>query len=115
LLVHGEPDAVEGLADSLSTAGLERTRILAPELDQAFDITFAGGRWQAVPSKAALAPRLDATQAKAPRDWHNDYAALLLDLRNALQQEADDRRRQALLTEVRRLIDGHRAAPRPRR
>ena len=44
LLVHGEPDVVEGLTDSLSMAGLERMRILAPELDQAFEIEFRDGR-----------------------------------------------------------------------
>ncbi len=109
MLVHGEPDAAQGLADSLSAAGLERPRILAPELDQAFDIAFRDGRWQALPSHAATAPRLAAAQASAPRDWHNDYAAALLDLRHALQQESDDRRRQQLLSEVRRLIGSHRA------
>ena len=107
LLVHGEPDAVRDLADSLSASGLERPRILAPELDQAFDIIFADGRWQAVPSPAAAVPRLASAQASAPRDWHNDYAAALIDLRNALRQESDDRRRQQLLNEVRRLIGSH--------
>jgi metallo-beta-lactamase family protein len=109
LLVHGEPHAIQGLADSLSAAGLERARLLAPELDQAFEIAFMDGRWQAVPSKAAAHARLAAAEASAARDWHNDYAALLLDLRSALRQETDDRRRQELLGEVRRLIDGHRA------
>ena len=56
LLVHGEPGAVEGLTDSLSMAGLERTRILAPELDQAFEIELRDGRWVAIPSKAAVTP-----------------------------------------------------------
>jgi metallo-beta-lactamase family protein len=110
LLVHGEPDAVNGLADALSAAGLEHPRIVALELDQAFDIAFRDGGWRAIPSRTAVAPRLDAAQASAPRDWHNDYAALLLDLRTALQRETDDRRRQQLLGEVRRLIDAHRTA-----
>lgn len=109
LLVHGEPDAVQGLADSLSAAGLERSHIVAPELDQAFDIAFRDGRWQTVPSHTAAAPRLGPEQASASRDWHNDYAAALLDLRNALRQETDDRRRQQLLDEVRRLIGSHAA------
>ena len=109
LLVHGEPDALQGLAGSLSAAGLVRSRIRAPELDQAFDIVFRDSRWQAVPSQAAAAPRLASAQASASRDWHNDYAAALLDLRNALQQESDDRRRQQLLDEVRRLIGSHHA------
>jgi metallo-beta-lactamase family protein len=109
LLVHGEPDAVRGLADSLSTVGLECSRIYAPDLDQAFDIVFRTGRWQTVPSLAAAIPRLAPAQASASRDWHNDYAAALLDLRTALQQESDDRRRQQLLDEVRRLIGSHRS------
>ncbi|SEP32662.1 metallo-beta-lactamase family protein [Rhodospirillales bacterium URHD0017] len=104
MLVHGEPDAVQGLADSLSAAGLERPRIVAPELDQAFSIVFHDGRWQALPSQAAATPRLPPAQASAARDWHNDYAETLLDLRNALLQQNDDRRRQQLLNEVRRLI-----------
>lgn len=107
MLVHGEPDAVQGLADSLSAAGLERSRIAAPELDQAFGIVFHDGRWQALPSPAAATPRLAPAQASAARDWHNDYAAALLDLRHALQQESDDRRRQQLLNEVRGLIASH--------
>ena len=60
LLVHGEPGAVEGLTDSLSMAGLERTRILAPELDQAFEISFGtAARWQfprRLPSHPASTP-----------------------------------------------------------
>lgn len=107
LLVHGEPNAIQGLADSLATSGLDRPRILAPKLDLAFEIAFMDGRWQAAPSKAAAQVRLAAGEASAGRDWHNDYAALLLDLRTALRQETDDRRRQELLGEVRRLIDGH--------
>lgn len=112
LLVHGEPGAALGLADGLSAAGLERQRICAPKLDQAFDIAFRDGRWQAIPTQAAEAPRLAPAQASASRDWHNDYAAALLDLRSALQQESDDRRRQQLLDEVRRLIGSHRAGHR---
>jgi metallo-beta-lactamase family protein len=109
LLVHGEPDAVRGLADGLQTVGLDHRCIAAPDLDQAFDIAFRDGKWQALPCAAAASPRLAPAQARASRDWHNDYAAVLLDLRNALRQETDDRRRQQLLTEVRRLIGSHRA------
>lgn len=108
LLVHGEPDAVRGLGDSLSAAGLDRARMWAPDLDQAFAIDFRDGRWQAVPSEDAATPRLPPAQARASRDWHNDYAAALLDLREALQQESDDGRRQQLLNEVRRLIRSRR-------
>lgn len=109
LLVHGEPDAAQGLSEALFAAGLDRSFMTTPELDQAFDIEFHDDRWHAVPSQTVAVPRMPAAQASAQRDWHNDYAAALLDLRSALQQESDDRRRQQLLNEVRRLIDSHRA------
>jgi metallo-beta-lactamase family protein len=105
LLVHGEPEAAQGLAEALAAGGLQRSRIRIPQLDDAYDLTFQDGRWQAVPASTSPAPRLEANLAAAKRDWHNDYAALLLDLRNALQREPDDRRRQKLLTDIRRLID----------
>ncbi|WP_421999346.1 MBL fold metallo-hydrolase RNA specificity domain-containing protein [Reyranella sp.] len=115
VLVHGEPDAALELADGLAAAGLDRERISVPTLDQSFDLSFRDGRWQAEPSQAVAPPRLTRSQATAPRDWHNDYAAALLDLREALRGENDDRKRQALLDEVRRLIAsrsaGRRAVP----
>jgi metallo-beta-lactamase family protein len=105
LLVHGEPEATRGLADALVGAGLERSRILTPYLDQTFDLRFQGGHWQAMPSAVAVdRPRLEPDQVVAGRDWHNDYAELLLDLRNALRRETDDSRRRKLLGEVRRLL-----------
>lgn len=105
LLVHGEPEATRGLATALASAGLEASRILTPQLDETFDIVFRKGLWEAVPAMAPRAPRLEADQATATHDWHNDYAALLLDLRNALRREVDDGRRHKLLAEVRRLIE----------
>lgn len=110
LLVHGEPAAAAALAEALVGAGVDHARLLLPQLDQAFGIVFRNGRWEAVPSLSPEAPRLEADQATAGRDWHNDYAALLLDLRNALREETDDQRRRKLLGEVRRLIDAARAA-----
>jgi hypothetical protein len=50
--------------------------------------------------------------ASASRDWHNEYAQTLLDLRAALRQASDDRTRQRLLREVRRQIQAHRLAVR---
>jgi metallo-beta-lactamase family protein len=107
LLIHGEPAAGRSLAEALAAAGLERSRIATPQLDQAFDIVFLNDCWRAVPSTVPNAPRMEADQVTAKRDWHNDYAALLLGLRDALRQEADDGRRQKLLGNVRRLLDAY--------
>jgi metallo-beta-lactamase family protein len=108
LLVHGEPASARGLGDALAKAGLDQSRVLTPQLDETFDIVFQNGHWQAVRSLAAMPPRLEADRVTAERDWHNDYAALLLDLRNALRQETDNSRRQKLLDEVRRLVHANR-------
>lgn len=107
LLVHGEPEAVDGLGAALEGAGLGRARILAPTLDQGFAFEFQDGRWTAVPT-AAPAGRLAPTEASAPRDWHNDYAQTLLDLRAALNDAPDDRSRQRLLQELRRVLSAGR-------
>ena len=104
LLVHGEPQAIEGLATALRDAGLERDRIAIPTLDQRFDLEHRDGRWIAV---AVAAPsRIAPEMASASRDWHNDYAQALLDLRAALNSAPDDRSRQRLLQELRGVLAG---------
>ena len=103
LIVHGEREATEGLSAALAAAGLARSRILAPTLDEQLRLEHRDGRWLAVAS-ADGDRRLAADEAMAPRDWHNDYAQTLLDLRSALQKASDDRSRQRLLGEVRRIL-----------
>lgn len=103
LLVHGEPDALGGLGMALEGAGLARGRISAPALDQCFNLDYQDGRWTTVPS-ATKAERLPASEASSPRDWHNDYAQALLDLRAALNNAPDDRSRRRLLQELRRVL-----------
>lgn len=107
LLVHGEADAFAGLADALTRTGMPRERISVPDLDQSYVLVHRDGRWIAEAGEAP-APRLPAQQAKARRDWHNDYAEALLDLRAALQHPADEASRLRLLREVRRVIGVHR-------
>jgi metallo-beta-lactamase family protein len=103
LLVHGEPEAARGLATALEAAGLAGARIAVPDLDQQFSLEFMDGRWTAAPRDAG-APRLAPPQAKAPRDWHNDYAQALLDLRAALNRAPDDHSRQRLLQKLKGLL-----------
>ncbi|MDP2350693.1 MAG: MBL fold metallo-hydrolase RNA specificity domain-containing protein, partial [Chloroflexota bacterium] len=105
MLVHGEADSIAGLADALATAGLPRERVAVPLLDQSFDLVQRDGRWTAVAAAAAAeAPRLRPEEASARRDWHNDYAQILLDLRGALRTAPDDHSRRRLLRELRRVV-----------
>lgn len=108
LIVHGEPEGIEGLSAALAAAGLEPARILAPTLDETFSFVHREGRWMAVPDTAG-APRLAPEVANARRDWHNDYAQMLLDIRGALQAAPDDAARHRLLQQLRRVLgDGGR-------
>lgn len=101
LLVHGEQHSIDGLGEALTAAGLGRGSIAIPVLDQKFIVEQRDGRWVAVPSTAAAAPRLAATEASARADWHNDYARFLLDLRAAVLAAPDDLTRHRLLRQLR--------------
>ena len=108
LIVHGEPEGIAGLSDALASAGVERARIIAPTLDEKFVFVHRDGRWLAMPEGGAV-PRLSPEAANARRDWHNDYAQMLLDIRGALQAAPDDTARHRLLQQLRRaLSDGGR-------
>lgn len=103
LLVHGEPDGIDGLSNALAAAGVERRRIVAPTLDEKFVFVHRDGRWMTTPEADGV-PRLSPEAANARRDWHNDYAQMLLDIRRALQAASDDAARHRLLQELRRVL-----------
>ena len=105
LAVHGEPQALTGIVNALVEAGLAPERIAVPSLDQAYEFSYRDGRWIAALSNAEAAPRLSVEEVTATRDWHNEYAQTLLDLRSALNRATDNRVRRRLLREVRRVID----------
>ena len=63
MLVHGEPESVDGLRDALAGSGLERSRILAPQIDQAFEIAFQDGSWIARPARERIFRREHAVGA----------------------------------------------------
>ena len=102
-LVHGEAEALAGLAARLSTV-LPAERLITPRLDEAFRLTPEGAQPIGVPATAP--PRIDPARS-GRRDWHNDYQSLLLDLQEALARAADDRARGVVLRRVKRaLADG---------
>lgn len=69
----------EMLRDLLVQRGLQRDRIFLPHFDESFTL-IAGSPAE---SAARPEPRIDPTQLQ--RDWHNDYAAFILELSNRLQ------------------------------
>jgi metallo-beta-lactamase family protein len=99
-LVHGEPPAIEALAARVAPALLPPDRVIAPAMDEAFALTHEGAR-----RLGGGAPRRIAPEAAARLDWHNDLSRLMLDIGQAVETQADERGRQALLRRLRRALD----------
>ncbi len=106
-LVHGEQDAIEGLAARMDGV-VGAPHILRPRLDEAFDLTDTGARRVA----GAAPPRLPAEKV-ARLDWHNDVSRLILDINDALAASPDEKNRAVLIRRLRAALDpeeprGHR-------
>jgi metallo-beta-lactamase family protein len=106
-LVHGEQDAIEGLAERLEGI-VDAAKILRPALDEAFDLTDLGARR----IEGAPHPRLPAEKV-ARLDWHNDVSRLLLDINDTLAAMPDEKQRAVVIRRLRAALEpdnagGHR-------
>jgi metallo-beta-lactamase family protein len=102
-LVHGEEDALIGLAKRvLGRAIVPEEAIIRPTLDERFVLSPG-----AVPVRGAEDGRRrgEAAERIGQPDWHNQRAALLLQIEEALEQAGDDRTRAALLDRLRLALD----------
>jgi metallo-beta-lactamase family protein len=97
-ICHGEPEASEGLAQRLATAGFDPANLVRPSIDERFVLTGSAAQAQPAPS-----PRR-APEGPADLDWHNARAALLGELESRLEAAADDAARTALIEDLRRRI-----------
>jgi metallo-beta-lactamase family protein len=103
-VIHGEPDALATFAGDLAALGLARRQVRVPGLDQRAELG-PHGRCRLYP--AAGVPRLDREARRAASegwDWHNDYAAFLVELQERLAGTADARQQAALLRRLRRAL-----------
>ncbi|WP_137178746.1 MBL fold metallo-hydrolase RNA specificity domain-containing protein [Roseomonas sp. AR75] len=102
-LVHGEEEAIDGLAQRVRGAGVvPEAGLIRPVLDEAFVL------------RPGVPPERDKTGSRGRRlapervglpDWHNERAALTLQIEEALEKAGDDRGRAALLHRLRRALD----------
>jgi metallo-beta-lactamase family protein len=98
-LNHGDDDAREMLRDLLVERGLEPAKIFLPQFDESFTLV-AGSPAE---SAARPEPRIDPTQLH--RDWHNDYAAFILDLSNRLQATETAQQRVDLIKRLSKALN----------
>lgn len=90
-LNHGDDDAREMLRTLLVKRGVERDKIFCPQFDETFQIV-AGS---SATSVSRPEPRVETSQLQ--RDWHNDYAAFVLELSSKLNEIDSAQDRQALI------------------
>ena len=112
-LVHGEPDAIEGLAMRVIGRGVvPEERLVRPVLDEAFALP-AGG--PPLRDEAASRSRRSRPGLVGQPDWHNARAALLLEMEAALDEAPDDAARLEILARLRHAMpspDDRRGRPR---
>jgi len=109
-LVHGEPEAIEGLAARLTGAGqLAEAAVIRPVMDEAFALE-PGRLPRRLPASGGARRRATPEGLGQP-DWHNKRAALLLELEKALDQAGGEAARLALLEKLRQAVRDQPAIP----
>lgn len=98
-LNHGEDQARAVLRDLMVERGVEADKIFLPMFDESFELV-AGSPAHSVSQPK---PRIDTTQLE--RDWHNDYAAFILELSNRLQATDTAHERQDLIKKLSNMLD----------
>jgi len=106
-LVHGEPEAIEGLAARVAGI-IDPSRIQRPVLDEEFELTSSGAR-----RVGEAAPRRLPPEKVARLDWHNDVSRLILDINDALAAETDEKARAVLIRRLRRALEPDEPTGRP--
>ena len=96
-LTHGEDHERAVLRQPLLAAGVRRAD---PPAEARRGLRAGGGGRSGARRRVAL--RVE--DAQITRDWHNDYARLLLDLGRTLEQLPDDAARRELLRRMRSLL-----------
>jgi len=104
-VTHGEERALAAFAEAVAGLGVPSSRVFVPQLDQTYLLDRVGR-----PSRIAAGPppRLAPyamEEVAAGRDWHNDYAAFVLDLQHHLDALGDDALRARLLQRARRILN----------
>jgi metallo-beta-lactamase family protein len=101
-LTHGEQGALESFREALLAAGCLESDLYLPRLDETVELG-VHGRLHRIKPEPGAGPRL-AAGALAPTDWHNAYAAFLLDFGASLRALPDDKARTRLLDRLRRVL-----------
>jgi len=95
-LTHGSPQALQAMHDGLVAKGVPSTKLIIPQIDDAYELLNTGANCL----NHQAARRLDPKAVSGP-DWHNELAQLTLDIRARLDTAPDDKTREAILKSIR--------------
>jgi len=92
-LNHGEDKSRQALRDNLVERGFDPDKIVLPAFDERFELVAGTAR-----SKGRVAERI--ADVALERDWHTDFAALTVELRQRLEAADDGAERRKLLARL---------------
>ncbi len=98
-LVHGEEEAITGLAERVAERIIPAAKIYQPVLDDIYELSTAEPRVLDVDHRRRLAP-----EAVTHLDWHNEMSELVLDIGDRIAAAADDRARGVIIRRLRRAL-----------
>jgi metallo-beta-lactamase family protein len=98
-LIHGEENAIAGLAERVAERILPAAKIYQPVLDDVYELSTPEPRVLDVDRRRRLAP-----EAVTRLDWHNEMSELMLDINDRVAAAADDRARGVIIRRLRRAL-----------
>jgi metallo-beta-lactamase family protein len=99
-LVHGEEEAIAGLAERLAERIVPTAKLFQPVLDDIYELSTPEPALIDMARRRRLAP-----EAVTHLDWHNDMSKLVLDINDRIEAAADDRARGVLIRRLRRALE----------
>lgn len=96
-LCHGEEQSLAALAAKVTAQGIEPRQVFRPQVGESFRLrpnerpTSLGGM--------RIAP------AEAAHDWQNEYAAIMVDLKDRLRHMRDNQQRERTLLKMREVLN----------
>lgn len=97
-LVHGETEGLEAMRDGLLAEGLDRERVIIPQLDDTVDLVEGGGIME-----RAMPRRMPVEDVAGP-DSHNEFARFSIELKQMLRKTPNEKARRALLNRLQRAL-----------
>lgn len=104
MLTHGDPDAIGALHAAISLWGKRAPSVLTPKLDETYSLAHGKPRLLTRAQQKRRLDRYAETEALSGRDWHNDYARLMLQVQHQLRTATNDAERRRLLKKMQRLV-----------